>query len=217
MLVEDRLRQGLEANATSFTPSGEGRLETLHRRRRRRTVNTAASLGAAAAALVAGVVVQLGGLSFPGQSPDQDPARPGVIEPSGRPTALPELGGFVHEVTRKQGLALGVPRHTVDELAGKDGVLLLGIQFRHGNFTIWTNDDRYKSTAWDFGSYEFTSARHLVLTTISDKCPSCTTTLTWRWAGRTGQDVVFSSVDRDTDGDLARWFWEGRWTYQAPR
>lgn len=215
MLVEDRLRQGLEANATSFMPSEEGRLELLHRRRRRHTVHVAASLGTAAAALVAGVALQAGGVHLPGTTPDQGPAGPGHVQtPTSRPTAIPERGGFVHEVTKKQGLALGVPRKTVEQLVGKDGVLLLGIRFHFGSFTIWTNDDRYEATAWDYGSYDFQPDGRLVLTTVSDTCPSCITTLSWRWAG---QDVVFTSVDRDVDGDLARWLWSGRWTYQAPR
>src|SRR5690349_6864861 len=56
MPVEDRLRQGLEDNATSFSPQGEWRLEQVHRRRRRRTAAVATSVGALAVLLGAGLV-----------------------------------------------------------------------------------------------------------------------------------------------------------------
>lgn len=215
MLVEDRLRQGLEANATSFAPATEWRLAQVRRRqRRRRTTTVVASVGTAAAAVVAAAVLQLAGASLPVPGPDRGPAGPGQVQPSsGTPTAIPEAGGFVHEVTEKQGLALGVPRRTVERLAGKDGVLPLGFKLQQRTFTIWTNDDRYSPTAHDYGTYEFRPGGRLVLTSVSDRCPGCTTTLSWRWAGR---DVVISSVDRDTGGALARWLWKGRWYYQAP-
>jgi hypothetical protein len=68
MPVEDRLRQGLEANATSFSPRGESRLAQVHRRRRRHNGVVAASLGVAAT-LIAAVAVQV----VPGWSPGSTP------------------------------------------------------------------------------------------------------------------------------------------------
>lgn len=257
MPVEDRLRQGLEANATSFTPRGETRLEQVHRRRRRHTAAVAASL-ALTAAVLAAVVVQV----VPGWSgstpptaddcspvrgrtaPEEDPmdkrtiaaavtvaalasacdpvggtsrnptgdTSPGSASSTGGPR-LPERGGWVREVTAKRGRALGVPARTVRRLAGEDGVLPLGFKLEMGNFTIWTNDDDGEATAWDYGSYSYRSGHRLEFTTISNTCPSCTTTLTWRTIDG---DVVFDPVDRTRSAALARWLWQGRWDYQAP-
>ena len=257
MPVEDRLRQGLEANATSFSPRGESRLAQVHRRRRRHNGAVAASLGVAAT-LLAAVVVQV----VPGWSPGSTPpaaddcsplrgqpapeedsmdkrtiaaaatvaALASACNPAGgtsrNPTGdtspgsssatsrdrLPERGGWLRDVTAKQGRALGVPARTVRRLAGEDGVLPLGFKLQQGSFTIWTNDDAGEATAWDFGTYSYASGHRLVFTTISDRCPSCRTTLDWRTVD---DDVVFDQVDRTRAGSLARWLWQGRWDYQG--
>src|SRR6478735_7464525 len=255
MRVEDRLRQGLEANATSFSPHGESRLRQVHRRRRRHNAGLGASL-VVAAALFAAVVVQVGPGWSPGSTPpaadDCSPvrghtapeedsmdkrtiaaavtfaARASACDPAGgtshhltgdpeRGTSstgvptLPARGGWVREVTAKRGLALGVPSRTVRRLAGDDGVLPLGFRFQQGTFTIWTNDDDENATAWDYGRYAFKRGHALVLTTVSDRCPGCSTSLTWHTIG---SDVVFDSVDRATYDALADWLWQGRWHYQ---
>lgn len=207
MLVEDRLRQGLEANATSFTSSGEWRLEQVHRRRRRRTTGVVASAAAATAAIAAGVVVQLGGIAEP--APNAPPA--GSVERPASSAAAAPAGGWLREVTAKRGLALGVPRRRVERLVGADGRMQLGLKLEQQTFTIWTNDDKGRATAWDAGSYSFKSGHRLVLTSILDTCPRCTTTLTWR---QVGNDVVFSSVQRTRSVLLARWLYEGRWDFQ---
>ncbi|WP_374456471.1 hypothetical protein [Nocardioides sp.] len=217
MLVEDRLRQGLEANATSFTPATEWRLAQVHRRRRRRrTTNAVASLGSVAAAAAAVAAVQLGGGSLPVPSPDPGPAAPGpgLMPPaSSQPTVIPEMGGYGRQATEAEGLASGVPRGDVEQLVGKDGVVPLGFRLEQGIYTIWTNDDRFSPTAHDYGTYAFEDGGRLVLTSMTDTCPGCTTTLSWRWKGR---DLVFGSVERETDGDVAWWLWSGRWYYSAP-
>ena len=257
MPVEDRLRQGLEANATSFSPHGESRLAQVHHRRRRRTGAVTAALGVAAA-LLAVVVVQ----AVPGWSPRSTPPAAGDCSPVRGHTApeedsmdkrtivaaatvaalasacdpaggtsrnltgdpeqgsssttvptLPERGGWEREVTAKQGRELGVPARTVRRLAGDDGVLALGFKLQQGTFTIWTNDDAGRPTAWDYGRYTFERGHALELTTVSDRCPSCTTTLTWHTIGG---DVVIDSVHRTRYDALADWLWQGRWDYQAP-
>ena len=206
MLVEDRLRQGLEANATSFTSSGEWRLAQVHRRRRRRTTGVVASAVATSAAIAAGVVVQLGGTAAPAQ--DAPPA--GTVErPASSSDAAP-AGGWLREVTAKRGLELGVPRRTVQRLVGADGRMQLGLKLQQQTFTLWTNDDKGRATAWDAGSDRFKSGHRFVLSSILDTCPRCTTTLTWR---QVGNDVVFSSVQRTRSALLARWFYEGRWDF----
>jgi hypothetical protein len=202
MPVEDRIRQGLEANATSYAPQGEVRLEQVHRRRRRHNGAVAASLGLVAAVL-ATVVLQV----VPGWSgstpPTADAPRWSSTDPVERVAAVP-VGGWFREVTAKKGLALGISRRRVERLTGDDGVLQLGLKMEQRVFTIYTND------AWDTGTYASASGHRLVLTSMSSSCPGCVTTLTWRQLGR---DVVFPSVTRDRAGLLARWFYEGRWNY----
>lgn len=211
MPVEDRLRQGLEVNATSFSPSGEWRLAQVRRRRQRHTTNVVASLVTTGAVMAAAAVIQLGGLlpSGPG-SPAADAPRPsgsGLVE-QGR--AVP-LGGWLREVTAKKGLALGIPRRRVERLTGDDGVMELGLKLQEQQvFTIWTNDDDGVATAWDTGRYVFRSGNRLVLTSMTSKCPGCVTRLTWR---EDGKDLVLSSVQRDTAPLVARWLWEGLWDH----
>jgi hypothetical protein len=258
MLVDDRLRQGLEANAASFVPRGEERLALVRSRRRRRRTGVVGLL--VAAAVLVGAAVQLGPSWVPESTPDaaddcssvtgssapeedsmdkhtiaglallaalvagcdrtgataDGPAGGGDDTPSTgsetpSPDAVPGIpeGGWLREVTRAQGRAMGVPGRTLDRLVGADGVLPLGFKLEQGtNFTIWVNDDEGGATAWDYGTYAFEPGRRLVLTTISDRCPSCTTTLSWQ---RKGADVVFEAVDRDRSAPVARWLWEGRW------
>nr|WP_300045766.1 hypothetical protein [uncultured Nocardioides sp.] len=255
MPVEDRLRQGLEANATSFSPQGESRLRQVHRQRRRHNAALAASLGVAAA-LLAAVAVQVAPGWSPGSTPpaadDCSPVRghtapkedtmdkrtiaaavtvaalASACDPAGGTShnltgdpergassttvpTLPEHGGWVREVTAKRGRALGVPARTVRRLVGDDGVLPLGFKLHQGTFTIWTNDDDFEATAWDFGNYRFKRGHVLVLTTVSDTCPSCATSLAWHTIGN---DVVFDSVDRTRYDALAEWLWQGRWQHQ---
>lgn len=227
MHVDDRIRQGLEANATSIASSSEWRLEQVHRRRRRRTTNVAVSVAASVAALAAGVVVQLGGISPLGSSTPAADDCPSVLDAGGRacdrapgsflsaerPTsadgAVP-VGGWLREVTAKRGLALGISRRRVERLTGEDGVLGLGLRVDQQVFGIYVNDDDGRATLWDTGGYEFRPGHRLVLTSMSNKCPGCITTLTWR---QLGEDVAFASVTRDRAGLLARWFYEGRWNF----
>ena len=203
MLVEDKIRQGLDANASAITSSGAGRLADVHRRRRR--TNLVASLTGTALALVAGVAVQA--LGIPAAGPAPAPAGPDE-----RPAAhAAPIGGYLREVTAQDGLALGVPRRRVERLTGRDGRMQLGLKLQKGTFTLWTNDDDGRPTAWDSGSYVLRPAHRLVATTISDRCPSCTTRLTWR---DKGDDIVFSSITRTRSERLARWLWGGRWDFQ---
>jgi hypothetical protein len=205
MPVEDRIRQGLDANASAVTSLGVGRLAAVHGRRRR--TNVIASLTGTAAALVAGVAVQVVGTpSSAGPAPS--PAGP-VEQPA---AAAAPFGGYLRDVTAKEGLALGVPRRRVERLTGRDGRLELGLKLQQGTFTLWTNDDAGRPTAWDAGSYVLRPGHRLVATTISDRCPSCTTRLTWQ---DKGDDIVFTSVTRTRSGRLARWLWGGTWDFQA--
>jgi hypothetical protein len=210
MPVEDRLRQGLEANATSFTPhEQELRLEQVHRRGRRHDGVVAASLGVAAALLAAVVVQVVPG--WPGSTPPiADAPRRSSSDPVERVAAVP-AGGWVREVTAKKGLALGISRRRVERLTGEDGAMGLGLKLQEQQvFTLWTNDDDGLATAWDTGRYAFTSGHRLVLTSMSSKCPGCVTRLTW---SEDGKDLVLSAVRRDTAPLVARWLWEGRWDY----
>ena len=126
---------------------------------------------------------------------------------------LPDRGGWEREVTAKRGRALGVPARTVRRLVGDDGVLPLGFKLQQGTFTIWTNDDDWNASAWDTGNYRFKRGHVLVLTTVSDTCPSCTTAISWHTVG---DDVVMDSVDRTRYDALAKWLWQGRWNYGSP-
>jgi hypothetical protein len=209
MPVEDRIRQGLEANATSFAPSGEWRLVQVRRRRRRHTTNVVASLATTGAVMAAAAALQLGG-TVPWETgpPAADGPGPSGSSLAQRAAQVP-LGGWLREVTAKKGVALGIPRRRVERLTGDDGVMELGLKLQEQQvFTIWTNDDDGRPTAWDTGRYEFRSGDRLVLTSMSSKCPGCVTRMTWR---EDGTDLVLSSVRRDTAPLVARWLWEGRW------
>ena len=87
------------------------------------------------------------------------------------------------------------------------------MRFQQGILTLWTNDDDGEPSAWDLGTYEFAPGRRLVLTSMSDRCPGCTTTMTWR---SIDGDAVFDSVERGKSSALATWLWEGRWDYNPP-
>lgn len=213
MPVDDRLRQGLEANATSFAPSGEWRLAQVRRRRRRHTTNLVASLATTGVAMAAAAVLQLGGTVPWGPDSPADGPRPSGSSLSQRAAEVP-LGGWLREVTARKGVALGIPRRRVERLTGDDGVMELGLKLQEQQvFTIWTNDDRGLATAWDTGRYVFRSGNRLVLTSMSSRCPGCVTRMTWR---EDGTDLVLSSVRRDTAPLVARWLWEGRWDDPGP-
>ncbi|MFM6852117.1 MAG: hypothetical protein ACKOVB_23745 [Terrabacter sp.] len=209
MPVDDRLRQGLEANATSFVPAGEWRLALVRRRRRRRTTNVVASLTTTGAVMAAAAVLQLGGTVPWGPAPPADGPRPSGSSLAQREAEVP-LGGWMHQVTARRGLELGISRRRVERLTGEDGLLELGLKMEQQIFTIYTNDDEGRYTAWDTGRYAFASGHRLALTSMTSACPGCVTRLTWRQLGR---DVAFASVTRDRAGLLARWFYEGRWNY----
>lgn len=99
MSVDDRLRQGLGANATAFEPEVETRLDDVRRRGRRAgRVRIARAGGLVAAAVAVAAVVAF--VVRPG-SDDPSPAPP-VAQPS--PTA--ELfGSYEADVTRPRVLA----------------------------------------------------------------------------------------------------------------
>ncbi len=71
MRVEDRLRRGLEANATAFVPDGEWRLRVVRRRHRRRSMVVLAAGSAAALVLGSGLLAARGGglVVLPGPAP----------------------------------------------------------------------------------------------------------------------------------------------------
>lgn len=260
MRVDDRLRHGMEANAASFTPLGEARLQQVHRRRRRRTASWGVSVAVATVATAYALVPLLPVAdrtstgeaagdcsSSTGRSaPEEDTmdkrtivaaaavaALASACDPAGgagrtpppvdsSPSAsstsdalVPARGGFGREVTVDEGVALGLPRRTVERLVGEDGVLPLGLRFQQGIFTLWVNDDDFEPTAHDFGSYAVEPGGRLVLTSRSGTCPGCTTTLSWRWDG--ADAVVVDSVERETAGRMARYLWEGRWSYNRPQ
>ena len=165
-------------------------------------------IAAAAVAAFASACDPAGGA---GGGPAGDSTPDGSSAPGSSVARLPEAG-WLRDVTAAEGKALGLPPRTVSRLVGDDGVLPLGFKLQQGTFTIWVNDDDGNPTAHDYGSYDFEPGGRLVLTTMSDSCPGCTTTMTWQ---RDGDDVSFGSVERERSGTVAKFLWEGDWSYAS--
>jgi hypothetical protein len=177
MSVEDRLRQGLRANATAFDPAVESSLDVVRRRGRRTGRARMARAGgvvaavAAAAALVA-IAVQTG------VPEDRSPA-PSVSSPS---STADLFSRYEAEVTHPQGLA----GRWVLELRGNGSALVIPPGGYAGvvSGTIFTADRARlrinlfaQDVCADSGDGEYAWSREgdrLVFTVSNDSCGSRT-------------------------------------------
>jgi hypothetical protein len=208
MPVEDRLRRGLEANATSYVPEGVWRLAQVRRRRRRRSVTVLAAGTAAAVVLGSALVAGRGDL------PGTAPAHP---SPAGDPSALAEDGRVVPDgtwhrvITGSEVEALGVEsRETVRHL-GEDGRLPLALTVVGGTWAITITGDDGTVEVGDLGHATYDDQGRLVTSSASTGCPGCEAVLGWRVEG---DDLVLEAAD-GLDA-VERHVTEGRWRDRQP-
>lgn len=212
MHVEDRLRRGLEANATSFVPEGEWRLAELHRRRRHRTVTVLVAACAAAAVLAVGLLGGRG--SQPRMLPGPAQPSPDTTEVSGDGWAgsrLPDAT-WSRVATEARAAALGVPERAVAEHLGEDGRLPLALTVVDGTWAITITGDTGEVEVGDFGTVAYAGDGDLVTTSASSGCPGCEAVLAWRVDG---DDLVIESAD-DRMTAVERLVTEGRWLDRTP-
>lgn len=208
MSVEDRLRQGLEANATSFVPDGEWRLAQVRRRRRRRST-TALATGTAA-------VVVLGSALLAGRGellPDPAHPSPAAGDPSvsaGDGEVVPD-GTWHRVVTEAGAAALGVPRPDMAAYLGDDGRLPLALTVVGDTWAITTTSDAGAVEVGDLGHATYDERGRLVTSSASSGCPGCEAVLSWRVEG---DDLVLDAADGI--GAPRRLMAEGRWQGWEP-
>jgi hypothetical protein len=209
MRVEDRLRQGLEANATSFVPDGEWRLAQVRRRRRRRRSTTVLAAGLAAAVVLGSALVAGRGELLPGPAhPSPAAGEPSVLAGDG--PVVPD--GTWHRVaTEAEAAALGVPRRDVVRHLGDDGRLPLALTVVGDTWAITTTSDAGAVEVGDLGHATYDEQGRLVTTSASSGCPGCEAVLAWRVEG---DDLVVKAAD-GLDA-VERLMTEGRWRDREP-
>lgn len=204
MRVEDRLRRGLEANATAFVPEGEWRLAQVRRRRRRRSTVVLAA-GTVAAAVVLGSALVAGrGELMPGPA-HPSPAAGDASVLAGDGSALPD-GTWQRMVTETEAAALGVPRRDVLRHLGDDGRLPLALTVVGDIWAITTTSDAGTVEVGDLGRSTYDDQGRLLTTSASSECPGCEAAVAWRVDG---DDLVLEPAGGL--GAVARLMIEGRW------
>jgi hypothetical protein len=206
MHVEDRLRRGLDANATSFVPEGEWRLVEVHRRRRQRAV-TVLVAACAAAVVLAVVLLGSGGTRvrmLPG--PAQPSPESTDVSRGDDGTGLPDATWF-RVATDAAAASLGVPERAAAEHLGDDGRLPLALTVVDGAWAITTTGDAGEVEVGDLGRAAYDDDGDLVTTSSSSGCPGCRAVLHWRLAG---DELVLTSADGSL-GPVERLVTEGTW------
>lgn len=202
MSVDDRLRVGLRANASSLEPETERRLDDVHGRHRRRTSVVACLV----ATVVLGVGVGLGwALGERGSVPrGVDPAqRSSSVEPAH--PVLPD-SSWTKVVTRREAVRAGAGRSWLVDNFGDGERLPLVLSFVGG---VYSQSGRYPG-GWAVGEAGMLSydGDRVVLTSTSPGCRGCRTTLVWRISGD-----VLSLVDQGGGLDpVDRLMLAGTWT-----
>ena len=177
MSVDDRLRAGLRANATSLEPQTERRLEDVHRRNRRRSTAVASLVAAAVLGVGGSVGWALGvGSSAPrGVDPAQ---RSSSVEPAH--PVLPD-SSWTKVVTRREAVRAGASRSWLVDNFGDGERLPLVLSFVGG---VYSQSGRYPG-GWAVGEAGMLSydGDRVVLTSTSPGCRGCRTVLVWRISG----------------------------------
>jgi hypothetical protein len=205
MRVEDRLRRGLEANATAFVADGEWRLRVVHRRHRRRSMVVLAAGCAAVLVLGSGLLAARGGglVVLPGPAP-------AAVDPPVRAYDGPVVpdGTWYRVVGEAGAAALGVtPRDVPDPRGGVPVALtVLG-----ATWAITTTTDAGVEVG-DYGHATYDGEGHLVTSSASTRCPRCETVLTWRVEG---DDLVLEPAG-EGPGPAGTPAAEGRWRDRDP-
>ncbi|PKH44207.1 hypothetical protein SAMN05192575_102237 [Nocardioides alpinus] len=205
MSVDDRLRAGLERNASSLVPAGEARLDAVRRRHRRRVLAVAGGgLVAVAATVALAFGLASGGVD---RAVPPDPLPPAETSP-----VPPEAAGLIPDstwrrvVTTKQAEAAGVPRSRIREDIGDDGRLPLELRLTTDTFT---QSGDYGGSVWeigDSGSVAYDERGRLVVT--SARCVPCSAlAVTWRIDD---DRLVFTRLG-PSNGPMDRVVWTGTW------
>lgn len=209
MHVEDRLRRGLQANATSFVPEGEWRLVEVHRRRRHRAVTVLVAACAAAAVLVVGLLGGRGSELRMLPGPAQPSPDAGEVSRGDDGTGLPDATWF-RVATEARAASLGVPGAAIARHLGADGRLPLALTVVDGTWAITRTGDTGQVEVGDLGTSTYDGRGDLVTTSESAGCPGCRAVLRWRLAG---DDLVLTSADGRLD-PVARLVTEGTWHHR---
>lgn len=217
MSVDDRLRRGLEAEATSFHPEVEARLAALHRRHGRRRAVLAAALTTVVilgAGLGAGWLFVGGDRGTGADVQPVAPASPSRTMPDAGPDAGPGAripdSAWERTVTRRQAMALGLGRDFLRDNFGEADEVPVVLSF-FGE--AYSQSGRFAGR-WQVGdaggvSYE---GDVLVLTSTSPGCVGCVARLAWTVSG----DVLRLSDPRGTLEPDGRLMLLGRWSRQTP-
>jgi hypothetical protein len=178
MSVDERLRNGLEANALAFRPEGETRLADLHRRLRRRRV-LLVTAGATAAAAAVALVVGLNSSWPSAREPDI------LEEPTTSSTATADPGPripastWTKVLTRVEAEAAGVPEAKIVEQVGDDDEAPLTLQFNADRWSISVTNDQGTVELGDYGTLTYAGPDRVTTTSDSPGCPGCQAELTW--------------------------------------
>lgn len=201
MSVDDRLRLGLEVNATSFRPEAEARLAAVHRRHRRRRAVLAAVV---AVAVVTGIGA--GGVWI-GRGDDQPTRGVQPVAPVTGPR-IPD-SAWERTVTRRQAVALGLGRDFLRQNFGAADEVPVVLSF-FGE--AYSQSGRYAGR-WQVGDAGTVAydGDVLVLTSTSPGCAGCAVRLDWRIS----DGVLRFSDRRDALEPDDRLMWLGRWSRQA--
>lgn len=179
MSVDDRLRRALEANAQSFQPHGEARLDLVRRRWRRRRL--------VLAGLMAGVILLVGSgatvgwlLSGGGPSGGRgvDPVDQTSIARTPPHPVIP-ASNWRKVVTRDELAAAGADQAFLREHLGSAWRMPVLLSFSRD---VFSQSARY-AEGWsggDAGRVSYDDGGRLVLTSSSTKCFGCEFTLDWR-------------------------------------
>jgi hypothetical protein len=179
MSVDDRLRRGLEANAQSFEPQGEARLDRVRGRWRRRRLVLGGVL--AGVVLLAGSGAALGWL-LGGGGPSGGRGVDPVDAPSTTLTAphpaIP-ASNWRKVVTRDELAAAGADQAFLREHLGSARRMPVLLSFSQD---VFSQSARY-AEGWsggDAGRVSYDDEGRLVLTSSSTECFGCEFTLDWR-------------------------------------
>lgn len=210
MSVDERLRAGLDANASGIVPGGEARLSAVRARHRRRLVAMGvAGVSAAAATAVLVLDTLTGGTDRAVPPEPAPPAETATTSPTTPPASVAGLipnSTWRKVVTTEQARDEEVSSVRIRRDIGDDGRLPLELRLMDGN---WTQTGDYGGAAWvigDSGTVAYDERGRLVA--ASDQCATCSVlSITWRIDG---SRLVITELS-PRGGSMVRAVWLGTW------
>ncbi len=114
------------------------------------------------------------------------------------------------ELTATQGRRAGMARTDVRLHFGPDGLLPLTFQFLDGTWAISVTNDSGVVEPGDVGTLEYDDQGRMVMTSDSEGCPGCASTMAWTI---TGDTLSLEPVGQLPGGEpLERLIMGGTWT-----